>query len=190
MHTGRREADDEIAGRHTRPVDQRRTVDEADAARGEIEFLFAIDARQLRRLAADQRAPCGAAYLRSALDQFRDLLEIEPVRGDVVEQEQRIGPGRRDVVDAVRGHVHPAVPQRAAATGDGRLRPDRVERGRQQAIALERVQARECAESFGPGRFHGRTQAVDDGAGRRQRDPSRLVARHCRESKLPACRPR
>ena len=84
---------------------------------GEVELLFAVDARQLRRLAADQRAPGGAAHLRGALDQLRDLLEVEPVRGDVVEQEERIGPGRRDVVDAVRGEVRAAVPQRAAARG-------------------------------------------------------------------------
>ena len=38
VHACRREADDEIAGRHPRPVDQRRAVDEPDAARGEVEL--------------------------------------------------------------------------------------------------------------------------------------------------------
>ena len=83
--------------------------------RGEVELALAVDAGQLGRLAADERAAGRAADLGRALDQLGDLLEVEPVRGDVVEQEERLGPAREHVVDAVRGHVGAAVAQQRRA---------------------------------------------------------------------------
>ena len=55
-------------------------VDDADAGRGEVELAVAVDARELGRLAADQRHAGGAADLGGALDQLRDLLEIDARR--------------------------------------------------------------------------------------------------------------
>ena len=48
---------------------------------------------KLRGLAADERDARVAAHLRGALDELRHLLEVDAVRGDVVEEEERIGAG-------------------------------------------------------------------------------------------------
>ena len=94
-----------------------------------------------------------------------------PVRGDVVEQDQRVGAGRDHVVDAVRGHVGAAGAQRPAPARDHRLRPDRVGRGGEQPALVERVQAGEGAEAARAGRLDGRAQPLDDSLRRRERDP-------------------
>ena len=72
-------------------VDQRVAVDDADARAGEVELVLAVDAGQLRRLAADQRDARRAADLGGALDELGDLLELDVGGGDVVEQEERLG---------------------------------------------------------------------------------------------------
>ena len=117
VHAGRGQADDDVARAHGGAVDHAVAVDDPDAGRGEVELALAIDARQLGGLAADQRHPGRAAHLGRALDELRDLLEVELVRGDVVEQDQRVGAAGDHVVDAVRGHVGAAGAQRARACG-------------------------------------------------------------------------
>src|SRR5205814_3581004 len=96
------EADHDVAGRGARAVDQAVPVDDADARGREVQLPFAVDARQLGRLAADQHAAGGAADLRRALDELCDLLEVDACGGDVVQQEERLGAAAEDVVDAVR----------------------------------------------------------------------------------------
>ena len=102
---------------------------------------------------------------------------------DVVEQDQRLGAARDHVVDAVRGHVGAAVPQRAALARDDRLRADRVGGGGEQAAVVERMEAREGAEAGRAGRLHGRAQALDDGV-----RPSRARRRRPRRSRPPRSR--
>ena len=102
-------ADHDVAGLHARAVDHRLPIDDADARTGEVEFFLAIDAGELRRLAPEQRAASFAADLGCSLDQLGHLLEIDRVRGDVVEQEERLGAGRQDVVDAVGREIAAAV---------------------------------------------------------------------------------
>ena len=89
VEAGRGEADDDVAGLAARAVDQVVAVDDADAGAGEVELVLAVDARELRRLAADQRAAGVAADLGCALDELGDLLELDVRGGDVVEQEER-----------------------------------------------------------------------------------------------------
>src|SRR5438105_2044913 len=83
----RREPEHDVARFTARPVDQPLALDEAHAGPREVELLLPVDARQLRGLAADQRAAGLAADLRRALDELGDLLQVEPVRGHVVEEE-------------------------------------------------------------------------------------------------------
>jgi hypothetical protein len=64
-----------------------------------------VDPRQLGCLAADQRNTGSAADVGRTFDEVGHLLEIELTRGNVVEQDQRIGPTGDHVVDAVRRHV-------------------------------------------------------------------------------------
>ena len=58
-------------------VDQVVAVDDADAGAREVELAVAVDAGQLGRLAADQRAAGRAADLGRALDELGDLLELD-----------------------------------------------------------------------------------------------------------------
>src|SRR5215207_8715503 len=109
VDAGRREPDHRVAFADQRTVDQPVTLDEADAGSGEIQFLVPVGPGELGGLAADERDARRAADFSRAFDELRDLLEVDPVGGHVVEQKERLGPGRQDVVDAVRGEVGAAV---------------------------------------------------------------------------------
>ena len=144
-----------------------------DARAGEVELLVPVDPGKLRRLAADERDARLAADLGRALDELGDLLEVDPVRGDVVEEEERVGAAGQDVVDAVRGEVGAAVAERAARAREDQLRADRVRGRGQQARLVERMQAGERAEPGRAGRLDGRAKPLDDGVGLRDRDARR-----------------
>ena len=136
---------------------------------GEVELALVIDARQLGRLAADQRDAGRAADLGRALDELRHLLQLEPARGDVVEQDQRLGAARDHVVDAVRRHVGAAGAQRARAARDDRLRADRVRRGGEQPPCRRADAARRTRRS--------RARRVDSTAARsRSTTPSAVAS--------------
>ena len=79
-------------GRQREPSITSVGVDDPDARAGEVELLLAVDAGQLGGLAADERAAGLATDGGGAVDELRDLLEIDPVRGDVVEQEEGLAP--------------------------------------------------------------------------------------------------
>ena len=86
-----------------------------------------VDARQLRGLAAQDRAAGGAAHLGCALDELDHLLGIDGAGRDVIEEEEGLGAGRQHVVDAVRGEVG-AAPRgacRPAARGRASSPPSR-----------------------------------------------------------------
>ena len=70
--------DDEVPATTAEPSGQPVALDDPDAGGGEVELALVVDARQLGRLAADQRDPGGAADLRGPLDELGDLLELEP----------------------------------------------------------------------------------------------------------------
>ena len=165
----------EVALLDARAVDQPVALDDADAGAREVELVVAVDAGQLGGLAAEEHAARGAADLGRALDELGHLLGLDRVRGDVVEQEERVGAGREHVVDAVRGEVGPARAQAAALAREDQLRADAVGRGGEQAPVVERVEAGEGAEARRPGRLDGRAQALDDGLALRDRDSGRLV---------------
>ena len=113
---------------------------------------------QLGGLAAEERAAGVAADLRRPLDELGDLVELDPVGGDVVEEEQRLGSGREHVVDAVSGEVGAARAQRASLAGEHELRADAVGRGCEQSPVVQRVQPRERAEALRSGGLDGRPQ--------------------------------
>ena len=152
-------------------------LDDPDARAREVELVLAVDPRKLRRLAADERAAGGAADLGEALDELRDLLEVDPVRGDVVEEEERLGAARQDVVDAVRAEVRAAAAERAALPREDQLRPDRVGRRCEEPRAVERMEAGERAEPS----WRRSTPRRRAGA-RRRRSPSRSRLRRPRTS--------
>ena len=162
MHACGREPDDRVADFDPRAVDQPLALDDPDTRAGEVELVVPVDPGKLCGLAADERDSGVAADLRRALDELGHLLEVDPVRGDVVEEEERIGAARQDVVDAVRGEVGAAVAERAAGAREDQLRADRVRRGGQQAGLVERVQPGEGAEAGRAGGLDSRAEPLDD----------------------------
>ena len=184
MDSRRGKAQNDVALGGARAVDEVGPIDEADDRPAEVDLLVAVDPGQLSRLAAEDRASRRAAHLGRPLDELDDLLRLDRARSDVVEEEERLGARGEDVVDAVRGEVGaaPAKPTRAPAEDE--LRADGVGRGGEQAPLVDRVETGERAEradhGVRPGRVDGRAKAVDDGLGRRERDPCgcvRLVVR-------------
>ncbi len=121
-------------------------VDDADGSAAEVDLVLAVDPGQLCRLATEDRAPGCATHVRRTLDQLRDLLDVDRVGGDVVEEEQRLGAGREDVVDAMSREVGAAPAQPAGAAAEHELRSDRVRRGGQQAAVVDREEPGERAE--------------------------------------------
>ncbi len=175
MDSRGREADDHVAFLDARPVDEPAALDEPDARPGEVELLLAVDTRQLRRLAADERDTSFATDLGGSLHEVGDRFEVDAVRGHVVEEEERIGSARRHVVDAVRGEIGPARAQRSALAREDELRPDRVRGRGEEAVAVERMQSGERSESGRAGRFDGRAQPLDHRIGLRNRDARGFV---------------
>ena len=76
VDAGRREADHDVAGLDRGAVE--RLVDDADARAGEVELAVAVDARELGRLAADERDARLTADLRRAFDELRHLARARP----------------------------------------------------------------------------------------------------------------
>src|SRR5262249_3664629 len=153
------------------------SVDDADAGAREVELLVPVDARELRRLAADQRAARGAADLGGPLHQLRDLLRVDPVGRDVVEEEERLRAAAEDVVDAVRGEVHAGPAELPRTAREHQLRADAVGGGRQESPLVERMEPCERSEAGGTGGLDRGTEPLDDRVGGRQRDSGFLVAR-------------
>ena len=158
-------------GVHREPSIELVPVDDPDARACEVELVVAVDARQLRRLAADQRAAGGAADLGGALDELGDLVELDVLGRDVVEEEERRRAAAEDVVDAVRGEIHPAPAKLPGPPLQHQLRADAVGRGGEEAALVEGVEAGELPE-----------------AGRRRSTPRRLAAARRRRRQLRARR--
>jgi hypothetical protein len=76
----------------------------------------------------------------------------------------------------VRGEVGAAVAQPPAGAGEDQLRPDPVRGRRQEALAVERMEARKGAEPGRPRGLDGGAQPLDDRRGGRERDTSGDVA--------------
>jgi hypothetical protein len=76
----------------------------------------------------------------------------------------------------VRGEVGAAVAQAAALPREDQLRPDAVRGGREESIAVERMQAGEGAEALRARRLDGGAKPLDDRAGGCQRDPGGGIA--------------
>ncbi len=156
--TGTREADDAVAGAHV-ARQHLAALDDADREADEIELARLHHAGVLRHLAAEQRAARAPAALGHARDHLLDLFGDELADRDVVEEEQRLGALRRDVVDRHRDAVDP---DRVAPVGeprDQRLRADAVGRRHEQRIAealpVDGEQAAEpadVADDLGPER--------------------------------------
>ena len=95
VQPGGRQADEHVARRDRSAVDQPLARDGADDEAGDVVFAVGVEARHLRRLAAEERAAVLAARARQALDDLHGHVRLEPAGREVVEEEQRLArPGR------------------------------------------------------------------------------------------------
>ena len=90
------EAEDDVARGDVGAGEQPVALDRADGEAGEIVVALGIEPGHLRRLAADQRATGLPAALGDAGDDGPAVLDLQPPRREIVEEEQRLArPARR-----------------------------------------------------------------------------------------------
>src|SRR5438477_1955287 len=131
MEPGGRKADHDVSSLDLRSVE--RLLDDAHARPGEVELPLAVDAGELGRLAADERHAGRAADLRRTFDEVRDLLELDPPGGEVVEQDQRLRAAGDHVVEAMRREIGAARPEGPPPAAEDQFRADTVGRGCEEA---------------------------------------------------------
>ena len=117
MRAGRGQTQDRIAGRDGGAVDDLGLLHHADREAGQIVFAVRIHAWHFGGLAADQRAAGQFATLGDAFDHLGRDVDVELAAGEVVEEEQRLGPLHQDVVDA---HGDQVADRRCRACSAGR----------------------------------------------------------------------
>ena len=153
LEAGGGQADEHVARADLRAGDDALLVDDADDGADEVVLALRIEAGHLGGFAAEQRAAVFAAGLAHALDDAGEHRRGEMRRADVVEEEQRRGALREDVVDAV---VDEALPDRVVAAGhvgDLELRAHAVRGGDEHLAAAggaeESAEAADFAEHAG-----------------------------------------
>ncbi len=100
-----RQPDEHVALFHLGSIEDDLAVDHADDETGEIVVAVTVETGHLGGLAAEQRAAGSPAGLGDALDHLGEHVGIEHARGEVVQEEQRLGALDQDVVDAVVDQV-------------------------------------------------------------------------------------
>ena len=104
MHTGGGQRQDDVAGLHGGVVQDLALVHHAHGEAGQVVFLLGHHAGMLGCFAAHQGAAGLHAALGHAFDDLGDLLGNVLAAGNVVQEDQRLGAGADDVVDA-HGHA-------------------------------------------------------------------------------------
>ena len=123
---------------------------------GQIVFSRRIEARHLRRLAADQRATRFAARAAHSVHQLLHDVWLQLPHGQVIQKKQRLGPLHKNVVHAV---IHQVA-------ADGRMYPHRRgyfqlcphavgARHQHRFLPLPPIQSKQSAESADPAKHRG-----------------------------------
>ena len=140
--------DEAVAGPDGRTVDNLLVIHHPHHESGQIILAVFIEARQLGRLAADEGHLGLAAALGHPGKHCQDDLLVQPLLGQVVEEEERPGPLDDDVVDA-HGHqidAHRVVT--AGQEGDLELCPHAVNRRDQDRLLdLGQIQGEKPSET-------------------------------------------
>ena len=123
-------------------------LDDPDGEPDEVERTRLEDAGMLGHLAAEERAPGVATAMGDAPDEIVDLVDVEAPDRDVVEEEERVGPVRREVVDGHRDAVDADRVVAADLVRDDGLRADAVSgRHEQRVVVAELPEVEEAAEA-------------------------------------------
>ena len=145
VKAARRQPHQRVAGLDRLAV--RARLDQTDYETSEVVIPQRVDTGHLRGLAAEQRTARSTACGGHAFDELREDIRVQPPRREVVEEEQRTRPCRRDVVDAVVDDVDADAAMRSRGDRDLDLRPHPIRARSQVAAARQRIQARERADA-------------------------------------------
>ena len=145
-------------------VDLGAFFDDADDGAGEVEVTGLIDAGHVGGFAAEEGESAIAAGVGDATDDVDFLVFGEAVVGEVVEEEEGLGAGGENVVDAVVDEVLADAVEALQGAGDEHLAADAVGGGDEDGVG-EGAEVKEAAK---------RSDAADDfwpmGLVRRGRD--------------------
>ena len=137
MDPVRGEAEDDIAG-----LDAARQVlaplHRADGEARKVEVAPVIHARHLGGLAPDQGAAAVGAALGDAGDDAGGLVKLQLAGGEIVQEEQRLGPLADQVVDAHGDEVDADRVHMAGVDGDAQLGAHPVGRGDKDRVGVAR----------------------------------------------------
>ncbi|BAF60724.1 hypothetical protein PTH_2542 [Pelotomaculum thermopropionicum SI] len=103
VQAGRGKADHPVARNDAAAVNNPAALHHSHGKPGQVVLLRAVEARHLRRFAADQGAAGPAAAFRHTAYNCRHLLRNHPAYRQVVQEEQRLGPVHENIVYA-HGH--------------------------------------------------------------------------------------
>ena len=127
-------------------VDQTPALDDADREPGEIVLALGVEGRHLGGLAADETASRHATPARDAAHEIGAAPYVEAAGCEVVEEEQRLGADRQEVVHAHRDEVDADGVVAIERERDPELRADAVGRGHEQRLAVAARQPRQRGE--------------------------------------------
>jgi hypothetical protein len=113
---------------HARSVHELRFLDDADDRPREVVVSFAVEARHLGGLAADERAADLAAATRESRHELLDALRLEDAHRDVIEEEERTAAVHENVVGGMTDEVVADRVMAVAEDGHLELGPDAVDR--------------------------------------------------------------
>ena len=169
MEPARRERDRHAPLLHARAVDDLLPRDDADREAGEVVLAVGVHARELRRLAAEERAPRLLARAGDAADDRLGDADVELAGGEVVEEEERARAAGDDVVHAHADEVEADRVVDAGGEGDLELRPDAVGAAHEDGLldvggdAAEPGEAADVADHLGDaGHLRERLDALDE----------------------------
>ena len=169
MHAVGCDAEQYVARRDARAVDDARFLHDAYGKAGEVIFARRIHSRHLRSLAADQRTACALAPGRDALHDLGCGRDIEPAARVIIEEEERLGAEREDVVHAHRDEIDADRVVAVELEGELQLRSDTVGAGYEHGLAItlrhleQRTEAADAREDTRTKRaFRERLDAFDE----------------------------
>ena len=115
-----------VARRDGPAVDDVRARHDADDESRDIVLAVGVEARHLRRFAAEQRASVRAAGRGETLDDLHRDVGVEPAGREIVEKEERLRALHQDVVDAVVDEIDADRRVHAGHERDAQLGADAV----------------------------------------------------------------
>ena len=171
MQAGGGEAEDDVAVPHGLAGDGFAAFDGADGKAGQIVVAVGVHARHLGGLAADEGAAGVAAALGDAGDDGRAGGDLELAAGEIVEEEERLGPLHDQVVHAHRDEIDADAVMLVGGDRELQFRADPVGGRHQDGIAVSgrfRIEeGPEAAEGRRGAAAHGRARQGLDGLDQR-----------------------